>query len=169
MIVAPNDAKAYDKVLKLTKKEPETVTLDLDWASAKTPEGERRGGRTSRGSSRGSDRPERGERTERPERTERAERPSRSRNSARAEAASPEVEVAEVVVAPEAPVVDVPREPRRVAEARVRPIRGVQEAAPRDSDDGRSVVGFGNDVPAFLARPVPMPPASRKSASNSEN
>ncbi|WP_174301378.1 DEAD/DEAH box helicase, partial [Caulobacter sp. S45] len=31
MIVTPADAKGYDKVLKLTKKEPETLTLDLDW------------------------------------------------------------------------------------------------------------------------------------------
>jgi len=29
----------------------------------------------------------------------------------------------------------------------------VQSAAPRDEDDDR-VVGFGNDLPAFLARPV---------------
>ena len=31
MIVTPADAKGYDKVLKLIRKEPQTVTLDLDW------------------------------------------------------------------------------------------------------------------------------------------
>ena len=36
MIVTPADARNLDKVLKLTGKAPEEVTLDLDWASAKT-------------------------------------------------------------------------------------------------------------------------------------
>ena len=33
MIVTPLDARNYDKVVKLTKKEPDEVTLDLDWAA----------------------------------------------------------------------------------------------------------------------------------------
>jgi superfamily II DNA/RNA helicase len=58
------------------------------------------------------------------------------------------------------------RDPPRAAEipsrpAVVRPVtpepersRGVQSVQPRDYDD-RRVVGFGNDLPAFLAKPLP--------------
>ena len=171
MIVAPNDAKAYDKVLKLTKKEPETVTLDLDWESARTPEGERRGGRTSRGGARGSDR---ADRDDRPARGARSERPSRGRAAAREatpDLAPDETVIATLVVEPEVEAFEVEARPapRRSADDRVRPVRGVQETATRDSDDNSGVVGFGNDIPAFLARPVPLPPASRKSGSNSED
>jgi superfamily II DNA/RNA helicase len=35
MIVTPNDVKNYEKVLKLTKKEPESVAIDLDWSEVK--------------------------------------------------------------------------------------------------------------------------------------
>ncbi len=35
MIVTPNDQKNYEKVIKLTKKEPQQVTVDLDWDEAK--------------------------------------------------------------------------------------------------------------------------------------
>jgi len=38
--------------------------------------------------------------------------------------------------------------------------RGVQPVAERDEDD-RRVVGFGSDLPAFLARPIPAPAAKR--------
>jgi superfamily II DNA/RNA helicase len=48
MIVTPADGKTYDKVIKLTQKEPEFVTLDLDWSSVES-DGERsRGGRGER-------------------------------------------------------------------------------------------------------------------------
>ncbi len=39
-------------------------------------------------------------------------------------------------------------------ERRPEPVRGVRAPAPRDDDD-RRVVGFGNELPAFLSRPVP--------------
>ena len=39
-------------------------------------------------------------------------------------------------------------------ERRPEPVRGVRAPPPRDDDD-RRVVGFGSDLPAFLARPVP--------------
>jgi superfamily II DNA/RNA helicase len=48
MIVTPADAKNYDKVLKLTKKEPQTVVLDLDWAGIEDSNRERGGGRGDR-------------------------------------------------------------------------------------------------------------------------
>jgi len=77
------------------------------------------------------ERPERAERparAERPERAERADRPERSdRNSDRPERS------------------ERPERPER-------PVRGVQPVRDRDDDD-RRVVGFGNDVPAFLVRP----------------
>jgi superfamily II DNA/RNA helicase len=64
MLVTPNDVKNYEKVLKLTKKEPEEITVDIDWAEAKAA-GERdterrkttkgaRGGERDRGRSRDS-------------------------------------------------------------------------------------------------------------------
>jgi superfamily II DNA/RNA helicase len=75
MIVTPADGRSLEKVLKLTKSEPDEVKLDLDWGSLKT-EGGRSSGRGER-SGRGG-RPERGgrgrDRAERPERAERAER-----------------------------------------------------------------------------------------------
>ncbi len=49
MILSPNDARSYDKVLKLTKKEPQEVVLDLDWSLAE-------GGDERRPSSRDRDR-----------------------------------------------------------------------------------------------------------------
>ncbi len=53
MIVTPADDRSYDKVLKLTKDEPEEIALELDWEEAK------RGAERDReryGSSRGRDR-----------------------------------------------------------------------------------------------------------------
>jgi superfamily II DNA/RNA helicase len=35
MIVTPNDQRSYEKVLKLTKKEPAPIILDLDWEEAR--------------------------------------------------------------------------------------------------------------------------------------
>jgi superfamily II DNA/RNA helicase len=56
MIVTPADAKGYDKVLKLIKVEPKTVSLDLDWGridEAAKSDGERRGRGRERGGERG--------------------------------------------------------------------------------------------------------------------
>ena len=55
MIVTPADAKGYDKVLKLTKKEPETVVLDLDWGRLET-EGREDGARRRKPAGRDRDR-----------------------------------------------------------------------------------------------------------------
>jgi hypothetical protein len=72
--------------------------------------------------------------------------------------------VAEVVEA--ADVIEAPVR-RPTTQERLRPVRGVQTAPDRDHDD-RSVVGFGQDIPAFLARPVPAPPPSKKSAASDD-
>ena len=193
MIVSPNDAKAYDKVLKLTKKEPETVTLDLDWSLAAGGDGERRSSRSgSRGAPRRSERSDRAPRGPRgkdapanrapedaasmepfraaiPDPVEPdavAPPPARSRQRAPARTVAAEPVMVEVDAPESRPE---PRsEPRRSDSDRMRPIRGVRESAPRDQDDGRSVVGFGSDVPAFLTRATPLPAPSRKSAADAE-
>jgi superfamily II DNA/RNA helicase len=188
MILAPNDAKAYDKVLKLTKKEPEAVVLDLDWSLAAGGDGERRGRSGSgRSGGRRSDRSDRAPRGPRgkdapsnrapedaastepfrpappPVAADEAATPkpvsrSRSRTSPAASeptpAPSPEIAMERAV------------EP---AAARMRPVRGVRESAPRDPDDGHSVVGFGADVPAFLARVTPLPAPSKKTAGEDDD
>ena len=51
MIVGPNDARGYDKVLKLTKSEPEEVVVEVDWdeaARGAERDRERFGGRRDR-------------------------------------------------------------------------------------------------------------------------
>ena len=52
MIVTPADAKGYDKVLKLIRKEPQTVTLDLDWNAVEADDRGRSGERDARRSPR---------------------------------------------------------------------------------------------------------------------
>jgi superfamily II DNA/RNA helicase len=83
---------------------------------------------------------ERPERTERPARAERPERAERADRSERSERGSDRPERN-----------DRPERSER-AERPERPVRGVQPVRDRDDDD-RRVVGFGNDVPAFLVRP----------------
>jgi superfamily II DNA/RNA helicase len=82
-------------------------------------------------------------------------RPARSRGRAKP--------VAETVTAPvvtqEAPVAHEARrerkpEPRPAAPEPELRSRGVQSVRPREDDD-RRVVGFGGDLPAFLAKPLP--------------
>ena len=51
MIVTPADGRSLEKVLKLTKAEPDEVKLDVDWGSVKSED--RPSGRGDRGSSRG--------------------------------------------------------------------------------------------------------------------
>jgi superfamily II DNA/RNA helicase len=66
MIVTPADGRSLEKVLKLTKAEPDEVKLDIDWGAIKS-EGPRSSGRGER-KGRGGDRGGRGGRGERPER-----------------------------------------------------------------------------------------------------
>lgn len=88
-------------------------------------------------------------------------RPARSRGRGKP--------VAETAIAPvaaqEAPVAHEPRrertprpeqkpEPRQAAPEPELRSRGVQSVRPREDDD-RRVVGFGGDLPAFLAKPLP--------------
>jgi superfamily II DNA/RNA helicase len=182
MIVTPDDARNYDKVLKLTKKEPETVVLDVDWSAIETGGG---GG---------------GDRGRRPARDGRGDR-SRGRGprepvhhdgeaTAVVEPSAPQraPRLHEAPVAPLTPktadgdsvqpYIDTndwagsaipPREPR----AQRRPPRGPniengrsesarqdnsREFSRRESGPDASVVGFGAETPAFLLRAAPLTP-----------
>jgi superfamily II DNA/RNA helicase len=165
MLVTPADDKGFDKVIKLIGSTPDEEKLDLDYSNAVTVkrEGDRKRGGRDR------DRGERGERSERPARGR-----GRGRERAEETVEAPAEAVAEVVETPvmaeerparerrprrerePKPVVSAPTaiEPERPARAErpERPVRGVQPVRDRDDDD-RRVVGFGSDVPAFLARP----------------
>ncbi len=157
MIVTPADGKSLDKVLKLIGKTPEDVTLELDWSQAQG--GERRRDERGRGSR--NERPPRG-------RSRRGEDEVRVRVNPEAEPAEAAADAANAPPPrrgrrrPEAePVVEAaapsPRRPERDAETPApRPLsrRGVQAPVPRDDDD-RRIVGFGNDIPAFLMRAPP--------------
>jgi len=157
VIVTPDDARSYDKVIKLTKKEPKAVEVDLDWAEAKIlsdRDNEKR--KSSR------------ERTPR-RRDDQKSRPVKDHG----ERAPMEAFVAvarsavDVDVDIEDAAVPAPRrrpEPRRArAEPRAiaapAPPRAAPEAArpapsPRGGADaaGAPVLGFGSDTPAFLMR-----------------
>ena len=135
MIVTPSDDKSLDKVLKLIKKEPVELPLDdIDFASIKDrPRDDSRSSR-SRG---------RGERSER----------SRSRKSL--EAAPVEaVEVSEIPAAPETSTPQADEAPRRSRSRKKSEDRA--PAAQTVSKPAETVRGsaFGDDVPAFLRRPV---------------
>jgi superfamily II DNA/RNA helicase len=82
-------------------------------------------------------------------------RPARSRGRSKPAAET----LIAPVVAQEAPVAHEPRrerkpEPRAAAPETELRSRGVQSVRPREDDD-RRVVGFGGDLPAFLAKPLP--------------
>ncbi len=172
MIVTPADGRSLDKVLKLIGKSPVEEKLDLDWESAKSEDRPGRdGGRGRSGSRERSGGRDRGERPPRRERSE----PRAMEAQEAPEAAAP----VDAAPAP-APRREEPRhdeartteprrdEPRRAERHREdRPRAERQRERPpererreRDSerhgrDEGSHVTGFGNDVPAFLARPAP--------------
>jgi len=187
MIVTPDDARNYDKVLKLTKKEPETVVLDVDWSAIETGgDGGRRSGRDGRGDrSRG-----RVSREATPRDSEslgevEAPAPRRARRSrepsiaplapqiADGEGAQPYVDVQDWA-APRDP--QPPRQHARGAkfeggrtESRRRDDNRRQDSGRQDAgrdDYGResSVVGFGADTPAFLLRAAPITPLRKTAA-----
>ncbi len=210
MIVTPADGKTYDKVIKLTQKEPEFVTLDLDWSSVES-DGERsRGGRLDRGRSSGRGRPSRGDAdvtTSDASSAETAPRESarglsiggrRSRRlhprpveiAATREAETFEPQVVEAAPDFVEPVVRASRRDRHRSEPRERPAapepvavapvatggygqRGSRRAtttpdgrAPSREDRDTAVVGFGQDVPAFLLRAAPIFPLAGDGAAD---
>ncbi len=153
MIVTPADAKNIDKVLKLIGKDPEEVTLEgVDFAAIKdSPRDDRRSGRsraTARGrAGEGVDRRRRNAASE-PSGAGEADVQSPPPARSESQAAKPEVQPTEDARPPRTG----PRGDRRerAAPARSRPRE-------REEDEGRAgvpVVGFGSDLPAFLARPT---------------
>jgi len=152
MIVTPADGKALDKVIKLTGQSPEEVKLDVDWSQANT-----RAGPISR-----------------------APRQRRDRSYGRP---AGETAVAAMEPLKPEPAAKVPEAPVAVREKHVREERAREEhvrderhasrrerrakpdsrpeaperPAPRGGDDlGPSVIGFGANMPAFLARALPV-------------
>jgi len=172
MIVTPSDDKSLDKVLKLIKKDPEELVLgDIDFDAIKDGprRDDKRGGRERSGErGRGRSRSSSGAPAEQAEvavaaDVQDAEAPrSRSRRKARPDvrteveapaptpiAAAPAlaVEAADPVETPRAARAD--REPQLLQSDR----RGDRKAAREDSQR-QGVRGFGDDIPAFLRRPV---------------
>ncbi|MGA0607043.1 DEAD/DEAH box helicase [Phenylobacterium sp. VNQ135] len=168
MITTPADAKNLDKVLKLIGKTPDTVTLDLDWANIKDEPRAGRGEKRERGGrERSRERRPREDRAPREEvqveapvpapvqdeaprpKRARSERPEREAHTTRAERAE----------RPERSARPAPEERPERADRRDRNDRpGRSERGERgrrgEREDGDRVVGFGDDVPAFLMRPT---------------
>jgi superfamily II DNA/RNA helicase len=147
MLVTPADGRSLDKVLKLTGKTPEEVTLDIDYSAVRTDarrERPHRSGERDRG---------RG-------------RPSTETSVAPMEPFKP-TEGTRPQIAPAAEGAAGPNASRRPAAVHGHPAAS-RPARPRDrhTDEPRNsrargegaeavVVGFGGDLPAFLARPAP--------------
>ncbi|HUO13007.1 MAG TPA: DEAD/DEAH box helicase [Caulobacteraceae bacterium] len=157
-LVTPADGRNLDKVLRLIGKTPEELKIEVDWSQAGTDS--------------------RREPRRRPERRERSYgRPLSETSVAPMEPARPvpRSETPAAAPAPESAAPAAPDEPRRERPRRERPVREAagERPAPRadprpetrpeprraappsgraSGDDERRVMGFGADVPAFLAR-----------------
>ena len=167
MLVTPADGRSLDKVLKLTGKAPDEVTLDVDYSAVRSDarrERPRRSGDRERDRDRdrerGRGRPASETSVAPMEPFSPAERPKPQ--SAAAAAASE----ADFVPTASRSAPAEPKAPRRSAApapstgprpARTRDRHGDEPRASRSRGDGGEgvVVGFGADLPAFLARPAP--------------
>jgi superfamily II DNA/RNA helicase len=181
MLVTPADGRQLDKVLKLTGKAPEEVSPEIDYSGVRAEprrEKPRRGGDRDRDRDRGRGRPA-------SETSVAAMEPlsPTAREPRPAPAAEPIA--APVVAAPERTPRRAPERTERAAVAPPEPGREPRERrngrrpaakapprdddaarrsarpAARDDDDHQVVRGFGNDLPAFLARPIAVPPIDR--------
>ena len=140
MIVTPADDKSLDKVLKLIKKEPVELPLDdIDFAAIK--DRPRDDGRSARGRGRG-ERSERGERS-------RSRKPVEPAPDAAEEIEAVAVSTTESVTAK---ADETKRRSRSRKKTEERAPASVQTAA-KPADEFRGSA-FGDDVPAFLRRPV---------------
>ena len=144
MIVTPADDKGLDKVLKLIKMAPEELVLDIDWGDL--------GGRRK---------PAAKAVTEDTPRRSRSRRPARE-EAPKVEGATPEtIETVEVVaehIEVETPVKErskADRSGRTEREPRLRQSeRGGDARSERSVPAREGARGFGDDIPAFLRRPV---------------
>jgi superfamily II DNA/RNA helicase len=146
LILAPNDEKNYDKVLKLIKKEPNALELDVDWgplADARPDREKPARGRGERGERDRSGRPRR-------ERGRKSDAPA----EVTVEAIEPEVAAAEPAPLPEkktrrrkSSATESPAPRARAAEDDF-PLKDNEDSLPR----GPEGQGFGGHVPAFMLR-----------------
>jgi superfamily II DNA/RNA helicase len=127
MIVTPNDLKNYEKVIKLTKKEPELVTVDLDWDEAKAAGERDTERRKAKGPARGGDRDRSRSRDSRGEPRSRPVKDHGERASMEALTPAPAMDEAAVAAPTEARPERTPRTGRRPRRDENRPPR---EAAP---------------------------------------
>ncbi|QBX37281.1 DEAD/DEAH box helicase [Brevundimonas sp. S30B] len=159
MIVTPADDKSLDKVLKLIKKDPVELALDgIDFASIKDRprDDERRGRGRERG---GRDRKPRAEAAPAeaapvaaieaaPSIETEAPAPKRGRSRRKPAADATPVEVA---ATEQAAPVSAPARPVQAPQLRQSDRRGEQRQPEPERQNAR---GFGDDIPAFLRRPV---------------
>jgi len=174
MIVTPSDDKALDKVLKLIKKEPVELTLDVDFtAITDRPRKDEGRSRTRRGAREhtpvesapvaavveaGAESAPTEEKRSRRSRSRR--KPESVVQAEQAALAAEVVEVAAVEVAVDAPEVAIA--PTEVIEQKQSNNRrnkpnDKKKSAPSTVQETTYSVAFGNEVPAFLRRPVVMP------------
>lgn len=166
MIVTPSDDKSLDKVLKLIKKDPVELPLEeVDFTAIKdrARKDEGRSGRGRRERSRGPKTTEAAEtigaETVEPENeTPITERPRRSRSRRKVEETAVETNAAS-----EAPVEATDTEAKTSKDKERRHNRKSKSEKNRDSDTGSyegfatHSTAFGDDIPAFLRRPVIVP------------
>jgi superfamily II DNA/RNA helicase len=159
MLVTPADGRSLDKVLKLTGKTPEEVTLDIDYSAVRSDarrEKPRRSGERDRERGRGRPASETSVAAMEPfKSTDRERDRERPRPSA---AAAP----AEAPPTPIAPAGPSPKPSRRATHPAAPPRSGRarkpddtrDRVKPDDNRDRVGVVGFGDDTPAFIFRGV---------------
>ena len=176
MLVTPADNRNLDKVLKLIGKAPAEETLDIDWSQAssdKRPKSDR-----DKRPNRDRDRDRSRGRPESETSVASMEPLTPTVSEPAPEPVEPPLPIAVASATEPDYLIAPPREPRRrqrggrergTREAQVAPAsspeprreppRSERERQPsrveRDQDDDRRVLGFGNDLPAFLARPAP--------------
>jgi superfamily II DNA/RNA helicase len=158
MIVTPADDKSLDKVLKLIKKEPEELVLDgVDFDTTKKPaQRDDKGGRerSGRGRARSTDKTEQAvaASAEIPTEAQTAEAPARSRSRRKTKPeAAPQPAVEATLSEPVSVDSDRPARAEREPQLRQSDRRGERRPEERERT---GVKGFGDDIPAFLRRPV---------------
>jgi superfamily II DNA/RNA helicase len=166
MIVTPADDKSLDKVLKLIKKDPVELTLDgIDFTAIKDAPRRDDDKRSGRGRERGGVR-SRSRSTEPAETAEAtpavaapevaAEAPPRTRSRRKTR-----TDVVETVVSEPTDVVEVVETPRASPPEQepqlLQSDRRGERKSTREEPQRQGSRGFGDDIPAFLRRPVVIP------------
>ena len=166
MIVTPADDKSLDKVLKLIKKDPVELTLDgIDFTAIKDAPRRDDEKRSGRGRERGGVR-SRSRSTEPVETVEAtpavaapeiaAEAPPRTRSRRKTR-----TDVVETVVSEPTDVVEVVETPRASPPEQepqlLQSDRRGERKSTREEPQRQGSRGFGDDIPAFLRRPVVIP------------